>query len=63
MRTFEEDEEVDMREAPLLKLDGVDARSCTSEDPILEDLTKERLLLQVEDTCDQIRAISCRLPR
>ncbi len=55
----EEDEEVHVREAALLELDCVDLSNGVPEDPVLKDLLQESLLLQLEDTGDQVRTV-CR---
>src|SRR5258705_8046799 len=53
---LEEDEEVDVGQATLLELNGVDASSQITKQTT-SDVFQQGILLQVEDTCNNVRTI------
>ena len=54
---LEEDKKVHVREPSLLEFDGEYFCDSSTEDPILEDVTKERFFLQVKNTGYKIGAV------
>ena len=55
---FEEDNNVGIRKAPLLELNGVKEARNIIKDTILNVMNK-RVKLSMKDTCDQVRMFSC----
>ena len=53
---LEEDEEVHVGQATLLELNGVDASSQITKQTT-SDVLQQGILLQVEDTCNNVRTI------
>jgi hypothetical protein len=62
-RSIKKKEKVHMREATLLELNGIDMGHCLSKDTLLGDFIQEGLHFKMEDTCNNIRAITPYLPR
>ena len=54
---LQEDEQVHVREPPLLEFDGVDLGHCLSQDMIFEDIVEECILLYVKDSGHDVWSI------